>query len=257
MRRAILLPLIIYISFIGFAFAQESASYNLGSAMGAKEFNVAPGQEAEGILYFYNVFGNRTTHISLAVSEAPEDWEIEIEPELHTTAVDVAGVLTEVTENLYAEPDEIVDKIPAEGREGFVYIPAPNVGGFIPAKQVKVKIKVPDDEELGKTFLVEIEATGEWLGQTGTVAFKQNRDFEYKITTISPVFYERILKEAGEEMGEEAVAAGEEAAPPAGLVGLLTGVATNPVAVALITAVIVVIVMLILFYLVLKKAKRA
>lgn len=257
MRGIILLLLIIYIALIGFAFAQEPAQYNLGSAMGAKELTVSPGNGVEALIYFYNVYGNRITHISLSVAEAPENWEVEIEPELHTTTVDVSGVLTEVTENLYVEPDEIVDEIPSEPKEGFVYIPAPNVGGFIPAKEVKVKIKVPKDEKLGKTFLVKIEATGGWLGQTGSVDFKQNRSFEYTITTVAEEFYERIIEEPEAKEGEARIAGEEDEAEgeiaPTGLVGLVTGIAANPALVVLITTVVVVIVMLLIQFLIRKR----
>ncbi|MEW6295190.1 MAG: hypothetical protein AB1467_02740 [Candidatus Diapherotrites archaeon] len=182
--------LFIYICFFGFVFAQEQPSYNFGSAQGEKELTVSPGGEVTAIIYFYNVFGNRITHISLSVAEAPENWKIEFDPALHSQTYDVAGVLTEVQENLSVEPNLVVEKIPEEKNE-FVYLPAPNIGGFIPAKKVKVKIKVPVEEQLGKEFILKIEGTAEWLGQTGTVAFKQGRSFEYKITTISKEFYEK------------------------------------------------------------------
>ncbi len=236
--KKFLFLLFIYLWVLGSAFAQEPSKYNLGSAQGAEDLTVSPGDEVIARIYFYNVFGNRTTHIALGVAEAPGNWKIEIIPGLTTETYDVAGVLTDVEENLAVEPDEIVDEVPAEGREGFIFIPAPNIGGFIPAKEVWVIIKVPYDEELGKTFTVKIDAEASWLGQLGTVAFKQGRTFEYNITTVAEEFYERKVG----------------AAPPEKERGIteiiLEGVnafivfATSPTGVAIVALVIVVAVLL-------------
>lgn len=197
--KKLLFLFFIYLWLCSFAAAQESAKYNLGSAQGAEDLTVSSGNDVVAKIYFYNVFGNRTTHIALSVATAPGDWGIEILPELTTETYDVAGVLTDVNENLAVEADEIVDEVPAEGREGFTFIPAPNVGGFIPAKEVWVTISVPVDEEIGKTFSVKIDAEATWLGQLGTVAFKQGRTFEYNITIIAEEFYERKVNGAPPE----------------------------------------------------------
>lgn len=172
--------------------AQEAAKYNFGSMQAAKELSISPGDEVETKLYFYNVYGNRITHITLFVSQAPEGWEIELEPELHNTTVDIAGITVNVTENLYVMPSTATDTIPADIPEGIEYISSSV--GYIGAKSVKIKIKVPEDEEIGKEFNITISASAEWLGQTGAVAIKQSRDFDYIVTTVAGEFYEEIIE---------------------------------------------------------------
>lgn len=172
--------------------AEEQPKYNFGSMQPVKEIQVSPGDEAEVKLYFYNVYGNRITHISLEVSNAPEDWEIEFEPELHDTTVNVSGIIVNVTENLYVEPDNATEEIPENITEGIEYISS--AVGYIPAKPVLIKIKIPDDEELGREFNVTISASASWLGQTGSVAIQQGRDFDFVVKTVAEEFEETILE---------------------------------------------------------------
>ena len=70
---------------------EEEAKYNFASAQGNKELRIPPGEESRGYIYFYNVDGNRITHISLEVSNAPSDWEVTVEPPLSETKVLVSG----------------------------------------------------------------------------------------------------------------------------------------------------------------------
>ena len=51
----------------------DEARYNFASAQGDKQISVTPGGEGKGVIYFYNIDGNRITHISLKVNQAPED----------------------------------------------------------------------------------------------------------------------------------------------------------------------------------------
>ena len=60
--------------------------------------SIAPGDEVTTKLYFYNIHGNRITHISLELGEAPKNWDVSIEPALHETSVIVSGVATTVEE---------------------------------------------------------------------------------------------------------------------------------------------------------------
>ncbi|MEJ2740818.1 MAG: hypothetical protein P8105_13515, partial [Dehalococcoidia bacterium] len=45
--------------------ADDAAKYNFASAQGDKEIAVKPGSEGTGAIYFYNIDGNRITHITL------------------------------------------------------------------------------------------------------------------------------------------------------------------------------------------------
>ena len=62
------------------ASAQEPAKYNFASAQGNKHITATPGGEGIGMIYFYNIDGNRSTHITLQVSQAPDNWQVELQP---------------------------------------------------------------------------------------------------------------------------------------------------------------------------------
>lgn len=192
--------LLVFIFFIGIVNAQEAPKYNFGSMQSAKELNIAPGETAETKLYFYNIYGNRITHVTLDVGEAPEKWDINFEPALHKTKVKISGVLTTVEENLYVRPSETVEEIPEDIPEGIEYISSSV--GYIGAKPVKVKITVPKDEKFGE-YKVTINALANWLGQGGGVAFNQARSFEYTITVTSKEFTEEVLEKPKLREAEE------------------------------------------------------
>ncbi len=193
--------LLVFTLLIGSINAQESAKYNFGSMQAAKELNMAPGEVAITKLYFYNIYGNRITHISLSVGEAPENWEISFEPALHETTVEISGIPTTIEENLYVEVSEAVEEIPEDIPEGIEYISSSV--GYIGANPVEIKIKVPADEDFGK-YKITISALAEWLGQAGAVAFNQARSFDYDINVVSKEFTEEVIeKEEVEEEKEE------------------------------------------------------
>src|SRR3989338_946365 len=185
---------LVLIFLIGVVNAQEEeAKYNFGSAQSAKEISIAPGDVVTTKLYFYNIHGNRITHISLSVAEAPENWDISIEPALHESTVIVSGVTTTVEENLFVEPgSDVAESVPDDIPEGIEYISSPV--GFVGAKPVLIKIKVPSNEKLGTVANVRIDGTASWLGQTGTAAITQSRSFEYIVTIVSKEFAETILE---------------------------------------------------------------
>jgi len=190
---------LVLIFLVGIVNAQEEdAKYNFGSAQGAKELTISPGSEATAKLFFYNIYGNRITHITLDVGDAPKDWDITIEPALHTSTISVSGVTTTVEENLFVEPgSDVAESIPDDVLEGIEYISSPI--GYVGAKPVLIKIKVPSDEKLGTVVNIRIDGTAVWLGQTGTAAITQSRSFDYTVTVTSKEFTESILEEAPEE----------------------------------------------------------
>jgi len=238
MKNAFIL-LLFLVLFASVSYAQEPAKYNFGSSQGEENLTVSPGEEFELVLYFYNVFGNRTTHISLFVEKLPPNWEIKISPERSNETYEVSGILTEISENLFVEPDEIVDEVPVE-KGGFTYLPAPNVGGFIPAKAVTIKVKVPENEQLGETFELKINSVAEWLGQGGTTAFNQTREFSYNIAIVSENFYEKKVEEPKNTENNIEV---ESVVAPTGLFGLISSnfVTTLLVILVGLAAVIIVI----------------
>ncbi len=199
--RKILVSLFIIIFLVSLVIAQEQAKYNFGTMQAAKELNVNPGGEISTKLYFYNIYGNRATHIKLEIIEAPENWQIELSPSIKSVDYDIAGTITTVEENLYVEPSETVDEIPSFVPEGIEYISSSV--GYIGANPVEIKIIIPSDEEYG-SYDLRVDASAFWLGQEGSVAIQQSRSFDYKINVVSDIFYEKPVTEEPEgEIVEE------------------------------------------------------
>ena len=193
--RKILISLFVIILLVNvsiLAQTQEDAKYNFGSAQADKELKTNPGGEITTKLYFYNIYGNRITHIKLEVSEFPENWIISLTPETHDAEVDISGILTTINENLYVEPSsDVVEEIPKNVPEGIEYISSSV--GYIGAKPVEIKIKVPENENYG-SYNLRIDASAFWLGQQGTAEIQQSRSFDYKINLVSEIFYEKPVE---------------------------------------------------------------
>ena len=163
---------------------EEPAKYNFASAQGAKDLQIPAGEEGRGYIYFYNIDGNRITHITLEVSQAPAGWEVSIEPPTSETQVLVSGIQTTVTENLYVEPTELLPEEPQDVPEGMVSIKVPG-RGYALGKAAQINITVPEETPLGSTGEITIAAEAAWLGQTGAAAIKQTRDFDFTVMVVS------------------------------------------------------------------------
>ena len=240
MRKIFISLFVIILLFNISILAQEDAKYNFGSAQADKELNLNPGEEITTKLYFYNVFGNRATHIKLEVIESPENWQIELNPSVRNVSYDVAGTITIVEENLYIEVSKAVDEIPSVIPGGIEYITSSV--GYIGANPVEIKIKVPSGEAYG-TYDLRIDASAFWLGQEGTAEIQQSRDFNYKVNVVSTRFYEKPLEEP--KVKNET----REAPKEPGFVGITGGViGTKAIITGIlaITTIILVIVILIL-----------
>ncbi len=163
---------------------EEAAKYNFASAQGAKELRVPPGETTEGTVYFYNIDGNRITHITLAVSQAPSGWGVTIEPPISETEVLVSGMPVMVEENLYIEPGELFTEEPEAVPDGMVSVKVPG-RGYALGKAARVLITVPQSAALGTTGEIVVSAEASWLGQSGSAAVKQARDFDFTVTVVS------------------------------------------------------------------------
>ena len=178
---------------------EESAKYSFATAQGVSSLKAIPGgTEARGEIYFYNVDGNRITHITLEVVEAPNGWEVTINPPLHEQEVSFGGSVITIEENLYAEPTELHSEKIEDVPEGMVCLTLPNklgpdIPGYTLAKVVTITVRVPESEEVGTTELLKINAVAEWLGQTGAAAIAQERDFNFTVATVYEVTEEKVL----------------------------------------------------------------
>jgi len=208
--------------------AADEAKYNFASAQGDKELRIQPGNEGTGYIYFYNIDGNRITHISLEVGALPEGWNVVIEPASGETQVLVSGNPVTVTENLYIEPSQIFEEEPQTIPEGLVSIKIPG-RGYTLGKAASIKISVPKAIALGTTGKISIAAEAAWLGQSGSAAVKQARDFEFNVTVVSgqTEFSEQILKPGDTAPGNPASdSSGEDKTSNGWLLPVIIGVAT-------------------------------
>jgi len=220
---AIILLAAMLVALPSLALAQEPAKYNFASAQGSKQIPVIPGSEGKGVIYFYNIDGNRITHITLEVTEAPDNWEVEIEPPLGEIQVEIGGRIVSVTENLHVEPSEVSSEEIKDIPEGMVCITVPN-RGYALAKAAYIVVRVPEGEEIGAKGEISISGVAEWLGQTGAAAIKQSRDFDFTGEVVPEAGgEERIIEEGGEGGSSEAVeAAGEGAgSTPSGFAAII------------------------------------
>ena len=178
--------------------AQEPAKYNFATAQGDKQIKIIPGKEGKGVIYFYNIDGNRITHVTLEISQAPSNWEVKIDPPLHETKVEIGGQVVTVTENLYVEPSELLSQPAEDVPNDMTCITVPD-RGYTLAKVANVIVRVPEKENIGKKADIKISGTAEWLGQTGAAAIKQTRNFDFSVEVISEATNtgERILIDEG------------------------------------------------------------
>jgi hypothetical protein len=201
----------------GPALAQEPAKYNFASAQGEKELKIPPGGEGKGVIYFYNIDGNRITHVTLEVSQAPTGWEVSIEPPLAETQVEINGQVVNVTENLYVEPTEVLSQAVESPPPGTVCISVPS-RGYALAKEADIIVRVPDTAKIGDTGAITISATARWLGQSGAAAVSQERDFDFSVQVVSGTtgFEEKVLgkPESGGETNGTSVEPTESSVEP-------------------------------------------
>jgi len=127
-------------------YAEEEAKYNFASAQGPKQIKVTPGGESRGVIYFYNIDGNRITHVTLKVTRAPDNWELKIDPPQHETEVNVSGNTVTVTENLYVKPSQAFPEEPKDVPEGLVSIAIPSRGHVL-ARVANIVVRVPETEK--------------------------------------------------------------------------------------------------------------
>ena len=163
--------------------SQQEAVYNLASIQPDKRIEIEPGGQGSGLIYFYNVDGNRDTHIKLEVSRSPKNWEVQIQPSARETVIDTASGSLSLIENLCVEPSALQpEKITGLG-DGLECVAVPD-RGYAVAKVVCVTIQVPESAKAGDTGEVEITAEAMWLGQGGAASIRQTRDFVFGVELL-------------------------------------------------------------------------
>lgn len=178
------------------AFAQEQPRLAFGSIYYTKAATVVPGSNFSYDIYFFvdSEYGDRTAHISVSI-EKPEGWNVYVVPEIQNVTYNISGVLVGSMENLYVEPRPKLQTIPEPKEEGIYYIPSPSGKGYLQAKKITIYVEVPENAEIGKSYLISATATANYFGELGSVMFSQSRGFDFTVTTKPAAYSEQIVKQ--------------------------------------------------------------
>ena len=141
---------------------EEASRYNFASIQSGSNLKVTAGSEINCQINFYNVDGNRTTHITLEVVGAPEGCVVEVDSE-------VTAEVSELTSEPARDLEEGVKSVVLGSR------------GYTVAKIANITINVPEDTEDGAIEEIRITTKAEWNDQSGQVVICQTRDFHYSV----------------------------------------------------------------------------
>ena len=187
-----------------FAHAEEPPKYNFATTTASSTIFIEPGETLKvPAVYFYNIYGNRITHVSLYLKDYPPGWKVKFEPEMHEIQVNISGTITTTSENLYVMPSQPVKDVPDQVPENMVYTKLGGIEGNILANVAYLNITVPPDTPLGGAYKISARAVGSWFGQAATLAFSQERSFDFTVSTITHKFSEEIVVPTKEAENKE------------------------------------------------------
>lgn len=197
-----LLALLVFASLFSLAVNAEGGEYNFGTMQAQKFIAVEPGKSADATLYFFNVHGNRDTHVSLALTNVPQGFSAEIIPAVHNASYNVSGIVVETQENLVAvvTPKELLPKQkPDVIPPGMEYITMGGIEGFVPAQVVTIRLTAPADAPLWTNYKLRVSAVAGWfdVGSTGAISVKQARDFDYDVRVVTKEYSEERVENNG------------------------------------------------------------
>ncbi|MFC1998886.1 hypothetical protein ACFLVR_04515 [Chloroflexota bacterium] len=104
----------------------EANKYNYSTAQGGKSIDVKPGGSSSGLIYFYNVDGNRITHVEFSPLTTPEGWTVTFDPPVSVDTVQIGGLDVTVRQNLYVIPTEVQEDEITDPPSGYVNLDLPN-----------------------------------------------------------------------------------------------------------------------------------
>lgn len=171
--------------------AGAAPAYSLGTMQPINVYVTNPGKTVSVEFYIFNAYGNRVTHVVLSVVNNPDNLEVEL-PELKTNMWNISGIMTPIQEHLYVEPMPMVAEKPANPPDGIYYLKTTNVTDYIPAKKVTVKVKMPEDAQLGTEYKLDLMADAKWYGELGTAQVSQARPFSYRLVVVAENFSETL-----------------------------------------------------------------
>lgn len=185
----------IFLIYIPLVLAEEAPKYNFGTTAASGTILIEPGQTTKvPAINFFNIYGNRITHVTLTLIDSPKGWNVKIEPGLHEVQVNISGTIVTSTENLYVSPSQAIAEIPAISDEGTQYIHIGGIEGNVPAKTAYLNITVPPGTPLGGSYRISVKAVGSWYGQAANVALNQERSFDFEVKTVTHSFSEEVVQ---------------------------------------------------------------
>ncbi|MEM3455522.1 MAG: hypothetical protein QXT72_03075 [Candidatus Micrarchaeia archaeon] len=176
--------------------AQDAPRLAFGSVYYTKGASVTPGSNFSYDIYFFvdSEYGDRTAHISVSVN-SPDGWKTYVLPELTNRTFNISGTLATSEENIYVEPRPKLQSIPDPKEEGIYYIASPSGRGYLQAKKVTIYVNVPENAEVGKTYLISASAVAKYFGDLGSLSFSQARNFDFNVLIKPPVYTEQVITE--------------------------------------------------------------
>ncbi len=172
------------------------AACSLGATPLGAGAKVKPGTEVLVVWNFYNLYGDRTTHISVTKTSGP-DWDIRYEPTFHEEQYEISGVVTPMNENLAVENSSVVLEIPSTIPEGMDYVKHPSKDGYIPVKTLKIYIKVPANAKLWENFGFTFQAKGDCFTEPGAVIPAVATEMKVNITTTTEFSEKKVSDKKG------------------------------------------------------------
>ena len=238
---------VILFTFLLFYFPLVNAACSLGANPLTMDARGKPRQEVLATWNFYNLYGDRTTHISINKIQGP-DWEIRYEPVLHEESYDVSGVIEKISENVGVEKMTVVLEIPKNPLEGIDYVKHPKQEDYIPVKPVKIYITIPDDAELWEDYKFVFEAKGNCFTEPGAVIPALATQLELNIKTTTEFYEKPITEEPEKDVTEKQGIAR--------ITGAVTGVNLATGMLLAVSTIILIIVILFLVVRVKRKVKK-
>ncbi len=154
------------------------ARYSFASAQSNDLITVPIGGVGSGHMFFYNIDGNRITHVRLELVSPPAGLEAALDPPARETVISVDGQQLTIQQNLQVEPGEVFASAPTAPAEGWEAVYLPNRGHVL-ARTAALTVKAPANARPGDTAQLTVQAEASWLGQTGAAALKQSREFTF------------------------------------------------------------------------------
>lgn len=156
-----------------------------------------PGQTVEINWNFFNLRGDRPTHVLVSQSEG-SSWNVIYSPKAENKSYDISGIVTSSFENFVMDKSQVVKEKPTS-----IYVTHPNSseGYILVDKQMKIYVTIPEDVKIGEQKEFVFIALGKCFGETGSVAASLATELKVKITPTTD-YYEKPIENIEDDKGQ-------------------------------------------------------